>query len=50
MISESECKGLIQTLKLLSKPELKEKPIDGKNTLLEECVPEDKVEWERHSK
>ena len=45
LISESEYMGLIETFYLSSQPELKEKLIDGKNTPLEDCVPEDKAEW-----
>lgn len=45
LISESEYRGLIETLQLTSQPELKEKLIDGKNTPIEDCVPENKVEW-----
>lgn len=30
---------------LLSDPEMKKKLISGKNTPLEECIPEDEVEW-----
>ena len=45
LISESEYRGLIETLWIESQPELKEKLIDGKNTPLEECIPEDEVEW-----
>ena len=45
LISESDYKGLIETLNLLSQPELREKLIEGKNTALEDCIPEDEVEW-----
>ena len=45
LISESDYRGLIETLWIDSQPELKEKLIDGKNTPLEDCIPEDKVEW-----
>ena len=45
LISESDYRGLIETLQLSSQSELKEKLIDGKNTPLEDCIPEDKVEW-----
>lgn len=44
LISESDYRGLIETLQLTSQPELKEKLIDGKNTPLEDCIPEDKVD------
>lgn len=45
LISESDYRGLMETLQLTSQPELKEKLIDGKNTPIEDCVPEDKAEW-----
>ena len=45
LISESDYRGLIETLQLTSQPELKEKLIDGKNTPLEDCIPENEVEW-----
>ena len=49
MISESksEYEGLTETLKLLSQPGMREKLIEGMNTLLEDCIPEDKVDWEK---
>ena len=45
LISESDYRGLIETLQLTSQPELKEKLMEGKNTPIEDCVPEDKAEW-----
>lgn len=45
LISESEYRGLLETLYLNSDPELKEKLIDGKNTPLEDCIPENEVNW-----
>lgn len=45
LISESDYNGMVETLFLSSSPELKEKIISGKNTPLEECVPEDEVDW-----
>lgn len=45
LISESEYRGLLETLYLSSDPELKEKLIDGKNTPLEDCIPENEVSW-----
>ena len=45
IISESDYNGLIETLYLLSTPEMREKLIKGKDTPIEECVPEDEVEW-----
>lgn len=45
VLSEDEYRGLIETLSILSKPEMKDKIIDGKNTPLDDCVPESEVEW-----
>lgn len=36
---------LIEIVYLLSTPGMKEKLLEGKNTPIEECVPEDEVEW-----
>ena len=41
VLSEDEYRGLIET----SNPEMKDKIIDGKNTPLDDCVPESEVEW-----
>ena len=45
IISESDYNGLIETLYLMSTPEMREKLIKGKDIPIEECVPEDEVEW-----
>lgn len=45
VLSEDEYRGLIETLSILSNPEMKDKIIDGKNTPLDNCVPESEVEW-----
>lgn len=45
VLSEDEYRGLIETLSILSHPEMKDKIIDGKNTPLDKCVPESEVEW-----
>lgn len=37
--------GALETMQLLSSPELAEKLIDGKNTPLSDCVPESEVNW-----
>lgn len=37
--------GALETMQLLSEPELAEKIIEGKNTPLSECVPESEVDW-----
>ena len=45
IISEEDYNGLMETLYLSSIPNMKEKIIDGMNTSLDECIPEDEVEW-----
>lgn len=45
IISEEDYNGLMETLYLSSIPNIKEKIIDGMNTPLNECIPEDEVEW-----
>ena len=45
VLSEEDYNGLMETVYLLSIPEMKEKLIEGKNTLAEDCVKEDEVEW-----
>ena len=37
--------GALETMQLLSDPDLAEKLIDGKNTPLSECIPESEVPW-----
>lgn len=45
LISEDDYNGLMETLYLTSNPIMKEKIVDGLNTPLDECIPEDKVQW-----
>lgn len=45
IMSEEDYNGLMETLYLSSAPGMKEKIIDGLNTPLEECIPEDEVKW-----
>ena len=37
--------GTVETMKILSDPELTEKLLDGKKTPLSECVPESEIHW-----
>lgn len=37
--------GALETMQLLSDPELAEKLIEGKKTPLSECVPESEADW-----
>ena len=41
----SDYSGLVETLYLSSIPDMKEKIVEGLNTSLEDCIPEDQVEW-----
>ena len=45
VLSEEDYRGLTESLYLSSVPGMKEKLIDGKNTPLDDCVPESEIEW-----
>jgi hypothetical protein len=45
LLSEDDYNGLMETVYLMSIPGMKEKIVEGKNTLIENCIPEDEVEW-----
>lgn len=45
LLSEEEYNGIMATLELSSNAELKTTLIDGMNTPLSECIPEDEVVW-----
>ena len=45
IISEDDYNGLMETLYLCSIPTMKKRIIDGLNTPISECIPEDKVKW-----
>ena len=45
IISEEDYNGLMETLYLSSIPGMKEKIVEGLKTPLEDCIPEDQVEW-----
>lgn len=45
IISEEDYNGLMETVLLCSVPGMKEKIIEGLNTPLNECLPENEVEW-----
>ena len=45
VLSEEEYQGMLETIYLMSIPEVKEKLIEGKNTPLSECVSESEVDW-----
>lgn len=45
ILSQEEREGLLTTLELSSDPFLKKKITDGLSTALENCIPQDAVEW-----
>lgn len=45
LLSEDDYNGLMETVYLMSIPGMKEKLVEGKNTSIENCIPEDEVEW-----
>ena len=45
VLSEEEYQGMLETIYLMSIPEMKDKLIEGKNTPLSECVSESEVDW-----
>lgn len=45
IMSEEEYNGLMETLHLSSDPRVKKEIVEGIHEPLEDCVPEDEVEW-----
>lgn len=45
VLSEEDYQNMVETLYLSSIPGMKEKLIEGMNTPLSECIPEEEVEW-----
>ena len=45
ILSEEDYNGLMETLAICSVPGLKDAILDGKNTPLSECVPNDESKW-----
>ncbi|RQD68596.1 MAG: type II toxin-antitoxin system Phd/YefM family antitoxin [Tindallia sp. MSAO_Bac2] len=45
IISEDDYKGLMETLYLCSIPTMRQQIMEGLQSPLEECIPEDEVEW-----
>lgn len=45
IISEEEYNGMVETLYLTSIPGMKERLLEGMEASLEDCIPEDEVEW-----
>jgi len=45
VISEEDYNGLMETLYLSSMPDVKNAIIEGLNTPISECIPENEVDW-----
>ena len=45
ILSEEDYNGLMETLNLSSNPTMKENIVSGLKTPIEECIPEDEVQW-----
>ena len=45
ILSDEDYRGMVETVRLLSIPGMREKLLEGKSEPLSECVPEDEVEW-----
>jgi hypothetical protein len=45
LIDMEDYSGLVETLYLSSIPGMKEKIVEGLKTPLEDCIPEDQMEW-----
>ena len=45
VMNEDDYNNLIETIAILSDPNMKEKIIQGKNTSLDDCIPESEVKW-----
>lgn len=45
LLSEKDWNAIQETLCLMSIPEISESIIDGAKTSIDECIPEEQVEW-----
>lgn len=45
LIDMEDYSGLVETLYLSSIPDMKEKIVEGLNTSLEDCIPENQVDY-----
>ncbi len=45
VMSEEDYRGMVETLRLLSDPSMKEKLTEGMQTPLSDCVAESEIEW-----
>ena len=45
VLSDEEYRGMLETVRLLSIPGMREKLLEGRAEPLSMCVPEDEVEW-----
>lgn len=45
VMSEEDYNGIMETLYLSTNPKVREEIIEGASTPIEECIPEEDVEW-----
>lgn len=45
ILSEDDYNGIMETLYLSSNPKVREEILEGASTPIEDCVPEEDVEW-----
>ena len=45
VLSEEDYRGMVETLNLMSDPEMKSKLLGGMATPISQCVTEDELEW-----
>ena len=45
ILSEEDYNGLMETLMVCSIPGMKEKIVEGLNTSINDCIPEDEIKW-----
>ena len=45
LLSEEDYNGIMETLYLSSIPGMRERLVEGRDSALEDCVPEDEIEW-----
>lgn len=45
VLSEEDYRGMVETLNLMSDPEMKSKLLDDMATPLSQCITEDELEW-----
>jgi antitoxin YefM len=45
VLSEEDYRGMVETLNLMSDPDMKDKLLEGKATPVSECVAEGELDW-----